>query len=293
MFKTVSISILAALTLSMVGTASAASLEAKLVMPGGRSWTGLIVGRDGDWISFSTGTGGNPIRIGASTIEQLEFTLELDENKLNEMNRNREYERVITALNRTLEPYAAYSDIPSNLTQYNALLMELHYKVGAYDKSLEISSRLAADDRDPDLQEQSRVYRLLALIDSERVQEAEKQLAEYGWDGELSDDSAPQKLYVAAKLLALKKDYSSAMELVSKIIAFNSQNPDWMQPAELLCAEVYTELGMYDSAEEVIQQISLLYKDTNEDDKAQLLKVRIEELRAQQELQESLEAEEA
>ena len=88
------------------------------------------------------------------------------------------------------------------------------------------------------------------------------------------------------------------MEFVAKVIAFHSQNPDWMQPAEMLCAEIYTELGasntnMYNSAEEVCREILMLYPDTPEFDKAKQLKIRIEKLRAEQKLKESLNSEEA
>lgn len=277
-------------TFAVAGMAEAAALKAELIMPGGRSWKGSIVSRDGDWIEFSTGA--KPIRVGASTIEELVFDVKLDAEKLNEMNRNREYVTLIATLNRALKPYSAYNDIPSNLARYNALLMELYYKTGDFDQAIAIASEIVADDRDPKLQEKSRIYHALSLIDAGKSAEAEALMVKYGWDGELGADTAPEKLYITAKLLAMKKNYSAAMELVSKVIAFNSQDPDWMQPAELLCAEVYTELGMYDSAEEVIRQISLLYKDTNEDDLAQKLKIRIEGLRAEQELDTSLESEE-
>lgn len=271
--------------------AEAASLQAEMIMPGGKSWKGLVVGRDGDWIEFSTGPS-KPIRVGAGTIKELIFVVDIDQEKINEMNRNREYERIIAALDRALEPFVEYSDIPSNLVRYNAILMELHYKIKNYDKALEIAGTIAMDERDPDLQDKSRVYQALSLIDAGRSDEAEQLLTKYGWNEDLSDEASPQKLYIAAKLMNLKEQYADAMELVAKVIAFNSQDPEWMQPAELLCAEVYTELGMYDSAEEVIRQISLLYKNTNEDDLAQQLKIRIEKLRAEKELSESTESEE-
>jgi tetratricopeptide (TPR) repeat protein len=277
--------------LALVGMVDAAALKAELIMPGGRSWKGSVVNRDGDWIEFSTGTG-KPIRLGANTIEGLVFEVKLDAEKLYEMNQNREYDRLITTLKRVLEPYSDYSDIRSNLVRYNALLMELYYKTGDFDSAIGIASKIVKDDRDPKLQEKSRIYHALSLIDAGKSAEAESLMTEYGWDGELGSDATPEKLYITAKLLSMKKDYSGAKELVAKVIAFNSQDPDWMQPAELLCAEVYTELGMYDSAEEVIRQISLLYKDTNEDDLAQKLKIRIEGLRAEQELNQSLESEE-
>jgi tetratricopeptide (TPR) repeat protein len=270
-------------------SAEAESLSAELIMSGGRSWKGVVVGRDGDWIEFSTGA--KPIRVGAGTIQELVFEVKIDQDKLNEMNQNREYERIISALESALKPFSEYSDVPSNLTFYNSLLMELYYKTKDYDKTLEIAGAISEDDRDPDLQEKSRIYLALALIDAGRAEEAEELLTKYKWNENLDNTASPEKLYITAKLLTLKKQYANAMELVAKVVAFNSQDPEWMQPAELLCAEVYTELGMYDSAEEVIREISLLYKNTNEDDLAQQLKIRIEQLRAEQEIEESIESE--
>jgi tetratricopeptide (TPR) repeat protein len=275
------------------GLAEAKPLKAELVMPGGRSWKGEIVGRDGDWIEFSTGASAKPIRIGASTLQELNFEVNIDAEKVAEMMKNREFERVLAALDKALEPFVEYSDIPSNLTRYNSLMMELFYRTRQYDKSLAISTKIAEDDRDETLQEKARLYQALALIDGGKSDEAEALLTKYGWNHDVSDDAAPEKLYITAKLMALNKEYNKAMELVAKVIAFNSQDPDWMQPAEMLCAEVYTELGLYDSAEEVCRQILMLYKDTPEYDKAQQLKIKIEKLRAEKKLEESLKSEEA
>ena len=90
----------------------------------------------------------------------------------------------------------------------------------------------------------------------------------------------------------MKKDHLKAAETVARIIAFHSQDPDWIQPAELLCAEIYIQLGMYDSAEEVCRQIMVLYKNSPEFDQAKQLAVKIEKLRAEQK-EESLKSEEA
>ena len=84
--------------------------------------------------------------------------------------------------------------------------------------------------------------------------------------------------------MRLKSDYNRAIELVSYIIAFNSQDPEWTQPAELLCAELYTELKMYDSAEEVINQILLLYPNSLESEKAEELTIKLQILRAENEI---------
>ncbi len=273
--------------------AQSTPIEAELIMPGGRSWKGMIVGRDGDWLKFSTGRNAKPIRLGISTIQELNFKVDVDAEKLSEMMKNREFDRIISALSRTLKPFAEYSDVPSNLTKYNSLLMELHYKVGEYDQSLAMSSKIANDDRNPALQEKARIYQALALIDSGQSAAAEALLSQYGWDQDISDEAPPEKLFITAKLMVLQEKYNRAMELVSKVIAFNSQDPDWMQPAEMLCAEVYVKLGMYDSAEEVCREIGVFYKNSDESDQALELKEEIDRLRAEQELEQDLKTDEA
>lgn len=265
--------------LLLAGIAEAAPISAELKMGAKRSWKGQIISREGDWIEFKTTHGPQPIRIGAGSITELIFEVEVDAKKIRRKMANREYNGVISILDKAISPFSEYADIPSNLTKYNALLMELYYRIGQYEKSLTISSKIVGDDRNPVLQKKSRMYQVLALIDGGKVEEAEALVAQYGWDQEVSGATSPEHLYITAKLLALKKKYSEAMQCVAKVIAFNSQDPDWMRPAELLCAEIYTELGLYDSAEEVCRQIELFYKNTPEFDAAAKLRVKIEKLR--------------
>lgn len=271
----------------------AAPLPAELVMGKDRSWKGKIIRRDGDWIEFSSKASAKPIRIGVSTVKELNFEVKINADLISELVANREFDRVIDSLTRTLKPFAEYSDIPSNLTRYKAVLMELYYLTEQYDKSLEISGEIVEDDRNPTLQTKARVYRTLALIDSGKSDEAKALLSTYGWDKESSADAAPEELYIKAKLMMLNGEYRKAMGVAAKVIVFHSQDPDWIQPAELLCAEIYTELGMYDSADEVCRQILILYENTPEFDQAKQLKVRIEKLRADQKTEDSLKSNEA
>ena len=279
MKKTVFNAILAGVLLSGL-VVQAKPLAAELIMPGGRTWKGEIVSRDGEWIVFSTSTSAQPIRLGASTVQELIFTLDFDIAALEQMNRNREYAQAIALLEQALKPYGIYNDIPSNLTPYEGLLMELYFKTGVYDKTLQIADKVAKDVRNPALQRKSKVFQGLALIEANRVGEAEALFAAQGWTEDLPDDAPPEDLYITAKFMVAKKEYARAIEIAAKVVAFNSQDPEWLRPAELLCAEIYTELGMLDSADEVIRQITLLYKNTDEEEQALKLKTRVDGLRA-------------
>jgi tetratricopeptide (TPR) repeat protein len=281
MNKTLLLSIIACALL--VGDAGFAKpLSAELVMSGDRVWEGKILSRDGKWIEFVRGTSTRPIRVGVSTIESLNFDVDVDEDKISELMAQRKFEKVIDIVNAMLEPFAVYKDIPSNLTRYEAALMELYYYAKQYEKSLAVADRIVGDDRDPALQMKARIYQTLASIDSGDVDTAEALMVKYGWNQESTRDTAPEKLYIKAKLMMLKGEYRQALLEAAKVVVFHSQDPDWMQPSELLCAELYSALGMYDSAEEVCRQILLMYRNTPEFDEAQELMEKIEKLRAEQ-----------
>lgn len=264
------------------GRVQGAPVPAQLMMGQGRSWQGRIVSRDGDWIEFSTGASAKTTRIGVSTIKQLNFKVNIDTKKLSAMMSEMDYAGAIASLEKSLAPFSEYSDLPSNLVRYNAILMELYYRNGQYDKSMALSRMMSRSDSDPAMQSKARVYTTLALISSGQEDEAKSLLVEFGWDQPSTRETAADELYIRAKLNLLSGQYIQALEDAAKVVAFHSQDQDWIQPAELLCAEIYTELDMLDSADEVCRQIMILYKNTPEAEEAAKLQERINALRAGQ-----------
>ena len=270
------------------------SIPAKLTLGGGRVWSGQLVGRDGDWVEFAKAGSSKPIRVGAGTIKKVNFTVRVDGKKISKLIQDRNFDEAIRLLNQALAPFAQYSDIPSNLTRYNLLLMELLYRDKQYEESLAISSKIAKNDHaDPTAQRKAIVYQVLALIDSGQQEKVETVLAEHGWDQPLPADASAERLYITAKYLMLKGEYQQAIETAAKVVAFYSQDPDWSRPADLLCAELYAKMGRYDSALEVCREISIFDKNTPEFDAAKRLKIQIEKLKAQERLKESLKSEDA
>ena len=264
----------------------AAPLNAELIMSGGRTWKGQLLKRDGDWIEFRSGVSARPIRLGASTIEKVNFDLKLDVDRLGKLREEREFDVLISNLEKVLNPFKDYQDIPSNLTRYRSLLMELYFLISEYEEVLVYAEQIVEDKfSDKEIIEDAYTYQALALIERGQSRKAEALMDKLGWLDNLNEESNAKQLFLGSKLMKVKQQYSKAMELISYVIAFNSQNTEWMQPAELLCAQIYIELGMLDSAEEVIRQISLLYPNTTEYDEAIILKEKLVELRALEEIE--------
>ena len=221
---------------------------------------------------------GMPVGIRVSSVERINFDIKLEIEKLIELKENRQYSILINKLNSSLQPFESFEGIPSNLTKFKSLLMELYFLENNYDKVISFANNIVENSEDENLKSSAQIFLARSLIKIGSSVEAENLLKINGWFDEINSESDPEKLFILAELMRLKEDYNKAMELVSYIIAFNSQNTEWTQPSELLCAELYAELKMYDSAKEVINQISLLYPDSIENEKAQELAIKIEQI---------------
>lgn len=267
--------------LAVAAVADAKEVIAKVTV-GKKTFGGMILGRTGDLINFRPAGGTGTVSWPADAIKEAEFPIKLDKHMVDDLYEKRLYDELIPMLVSAIQPFEEYNDLPSNLAESEGMLMELFYKTGDYEKALKYAAMLSSDNRDPDLQRKSLIYQGLSLIEEDRFDEAEQLFSKQGWTEQLSDDAPAEDLYITAKFLAMKGEYSKAIEVAAKVVVFDSQDPDWMRPAELLCAEMYTELGMLDSADEVIREITLLYKNTDEADQAQKLKERVAKLREEQ-----------
>jgi tetratricopeptide (TPR) repeat protein len=271
------------------GAAEAQRVAAKITV-GSKTSDGHILSRNKDLITFRVIGMGGDVSYPVDAVKEVVFPVKVDQRVVANLMENRMHEQLAATLEAALKPFEAYSDLPSNIAQYQGVLMELYYKAGDYTKSMNYASKLLADDRDPEMQHKAIVYQGLSLLGSDRLPEAEALFAEQGWTGELKEDATAEDLYITARFQYLKKDYTKAIETAARIIAFHSQDPDWMRPTELLCAQIYMELArtqknpaFLDSADEVIREIALLYRDTDEADQAAALKLKVDTLRIEME----------
>ncbi len=266
-------------------SASATSVPARITV-GDKKLSGVIEGKKNGSIAFRQANRAGVISYPIDAIKEIDFPVKLNTRAFGEMQQNREYEQMAVAIETALRPFEDYSDLPSNLARYQNVLMELYYKMGDFSKALVFAKRLSVDDRDPEMRKNAIVYLGLSLIELDRLAEAEALFATQGWTGDIQEDASAEDLYITAKFLMMKKDYLAAIETAAKIVAFHHQDEDWNCPAELLCAEIYLRMAeaynsvdYLDSADEVIKEISLLYKDTDEADKAKNLKLSVDTLR--------------
>lgn len=96
---------------------------------------------------------------------------------------------------------------------------------------------------------------------------------------EVGKKSEAGDLYLQAVAERKKGQYKQAIQTAAKIVALYPQDEIWMPKAELLCAELYVDLGMLDSAEVTARQVQALHEGTEEAVKARDLGVKIKGLK--------------
>ena len=276
--KKIILSLLLGSSFLVGGRLYAAPIPVKWQLQSGVSWSGFLYGRDGDWIALKRPRDTNPVRVGASTIKLLRFKVNIDLEKVRKLAEEHKYNDLIVLLEKKLGRFNEYADLPTNLSKYNKYLMEAYYQVGDYKKTLLFASRFARTSGDLTLKEKSRVFQVLSLISLKKLYRAQALVGEYGWENMDPNKMSAETLYIMARLKQLEKKYTDAMLFAAKVVAFHSQNMRWMPQAEFLCAQLYVELKMYDSAEEICNEIGLLYKNAPEYPKAIKLKSKIKGL---------------
>jgi len=94
--------------------------------------------------------------------------------------------------------------------------------------------------------------------------------------GQLEDPAA--KLYLTALVERSENRSKDAMQTVVELIASYPNNMDWMPQTEYLCAELYLDLNMPESAAEVAHQVYVLYPGSEFKLEAKALSEKIKQL---------------
>lgn len=80
------------------------------------------------------------------------------------------------------------------------------------------------------------------------------------------------RLYLQAGAERLRGDPKAAIQLAARAVALHYHDAEWVPRNELLCAELYSEMGMTNAALTTVRQIQSLYKGTDISTKADALR---------------------
>lgn len=214
-------------------------------------------------------------QIKLDSINQLQFShVKYDEKAVRQYFNQADYAAVIAALEPIVTPYRNYVFISNNLETVFCLLMNAQLEKGNFLQAKDISDRLLANEN-PAVQLAAQVGRALVAIGENDQLTAETMLSKI--------QQPAAKLYVQACIERSKNQPKVAIQTAVNLIARYPNDMDWLPQTELLCAELYNEMGLPNSAISTARQTEKIYTGMNVEKEAQALRLRIENTTAKPE----------
>jgi hypothetical protein len=211
---------------------------------------------------------GTPIRLTDAQIGLIQFPVNDDqEQQIDRLTAEGNYFQLEAVLRELLSPYLPYVELPSNVTDKFLKWMAASFWVGDYERVQTLSVALERFGSRNQMSLQSRFYRELSRLEKGDF-EAMKAFLATPQAAEVFPPESPARLYIDARMFQHEKNYTQAIRSVSRLMALYSRNGDWMPQAELLCAELYIQLKMPESAREVLADIREFYSNPKVQEKA-------------------------
>lgn len=225
------------------------------------TYLGTIIERMDGAVRFKTTRLPNPITLTENQILSIRFSLEnWDPEQLAMQYEDKEYQVLYTELNKKLSPLLTYATIPSDLSDGFTYWMVSSYWTGDYERATALGKLLSQSEIQSQ-RDSARIYLVLAALQTGNTKPATDVLN--GSDGDrLFPPATATRLYLDARLAQARQEYLTAIKLAARLIAQHADATDWISRTDLLCAELYFQMKMPESAESVLMDIMALYTDS-------------------------------
>jgi len=258
------------LLLGLIAQAEPVAVRVQLTT--GKVYPGTLHSRAAGSVAFQQSGAKKMIRLPDSQIALIKFKVEKKrEKELNALFDAGEYPELEEKLAAWLVPTLPYISFPSEQTQAYLRWLAAAYWNGNYDR---VGKLAQAFEQSPseEMKRGAHIYRGLTLLETGNLPVLETFLKSPEADVAYPANSAV-RLYIEARLFQKNKEYTPAIRKAALLIALHSADADWMPRAELLCAELYVQLEMPESAESVITDINTFYSDPKIKEKAAAIAV--------------------
>lgn len=256
----------AALALSAAGASSGAL--AVIERNDGRAWRVYLQRIDGENIVTRLENSPEDRLFKISDIVRLDFLSAAYDSAAAEARfRAADYTEAIRIMAPSIMPYQNFASISNNLEAAFCLLVNAYIENGDFAQARDLSACLISS-HNPSVQVSAQVGRALAALGGGDIPTAEAIMPKI--------QNSAAKLYVQACVERAKKQPKAAIQTAIKLIAEYPNDMGWMPQTELLCAELYYEMGMTNSAVATARQTQKLYAGTNVEKEALALRSKIE-----------------
>ena len=225
-----------------------------------RNYSVTLVSHEGGVVLFNTANDATLYKIPDTQIASIVFPLDRQaEAARQRLFDDGNYQALAGQLQTLLNPLMPYAALPSNLNRAFMQWMTASYWTGDYDRVLELSTALQSVKTEG-LPADALFYGGLARFAKGDFQTMESLLKTPGGNTLYPPESAA-RLYIEARLLQHQSHYVPAIRTAARLMALHSRDTDWVPRAELLCAELYFQLDMPESARAVLADIKEFYSD--------------------------------
>ncbi len=226
----------------------------------GRTHVGVLTARVPGGVHFRADGGTAVVKMPDAYIQKLKYWIpKYDPKALTQLFDSGKYNQGFALCETHLTATLPYIALPSEMGDDYKQWMILAYWSGKYSRALELANGLehfAGEEK----KRLARYYRGLAQLGVGDFQALEKELARPDADQIYPPESAA-RLYIEAKRLQFQKKPFPAIRATAQLIAKHSGELAWMASADLLCAELYFDLDMPESARSVLEDIREYYPD--------------------------------
>ncbi len=243
--------------LLMLGCATVAQAQyaAKVSMQNGNSFVIKKLNIKGERLYSDDGKASTSV----SLITAVEFRFSgINLSMCEKMFRSGDRKSLEGLLNQYVSPVVPYSYLPGNLGEYMVWMLRAEFWNGNQSAAVKTIEALREMD-DPEWVKTANLYFVVLLLEQGNVADA-KSLFEGVVDPE--HFSVPMAEYIRAKLAIAVGEHRSAMQYIAQILAFHSDDAEWMAPATALELEVYQASGQLEKAQVVAQELMMAYPGT-------------------------------
>jgi len=242
---------------------SAEDLQAELYKKDGNAWHVFLVKNGGEELTIRLNKSKVNRTLPVNDVERLMIQhSEYDEDLVQQNFNDADYAAVIAALEPVAASSADYMVIPNNLQDAFGLLMNAYSQNGDQEKAYAAALKLK-NTQDAALKLSAQTVLALSAIATGNLAEAEAVCSE------ISDPAA--KLYLQAVLQRANHQPKTAIQTAVQLIANHPNDMLWMPRTELLCANLYLDMGRTNSAIATARQTQKFYAGTNIEKEAKAL----------------------
>ena len=192
----------------------------------------------------------------------------LDPDSVQTLFNQAEYDQVIGLLDPILTPYGDFISVTNNLQSMFGVLMEAYYWNEDYVAAGKAAANLLGT-QEKELHLKAQVIGALAGLGQGNTSAAE------AIQKQIQNPAAA--LYVRAEIERAQGNPREAIQTAVELIATHVNDLNWMPSTELLCAELYLEMEMTNSARATARQTEKIYVGLNIEKEAEALRLKLGE----------------